>query len=96
VVTVAVEAKHIDLPKLVGSRQVKRKTYPKVMIKQETGNTCLRNGRTASEVVAGRIKRDRHGYYNIKTTCGYRGTVTSHAGPVEGKSLTTITGSISK
>ena len=91
VVTVAVEAKHMkDLPKLVEVLRQVAKEDPtlKVMINQETGEHLLAGmGELHLEVVAGRIKRDRHvDITTSKPLVVYRETVTSHAGPVEGKS----------
>ncbi len=91
VVTVAVEAKHMkDLPKLVEVLRQVAKEDPtlKVMINQETGEHLLAGmGELHLEVVAGRIKRDKHvDITTSKPLVVYRETVTSHAGPVEGKS----------
>ncbi len=91
VVTVAVEAKHMkDLPKLVEVLRQVAKEDPtlKVMINQETGEHLLAGmGELHLEVVVGRIKRDRHvDITTSKPLVVYRETVTSHAGPVEGKS----------
>lgn len=91
VVTVAVEAKHMkDLPKLVEVLRQVAKEDPtlKVMINQETGEHLLAGmGELHLEVVVGRIKRDRHvDITTSKPLVVYRETVTTHAGPVEGKS----------
>ncbi len=91
VVTVAVEAKHMkDLPKLVEVLRQVAKEDPtlKVMINQETGEHLLAGmGELHLEVVAGRIKRDKHvDITTSKPLVVYRETVSSHAGPVEGKS----------
>lgn len=91
VVTVAVEAKHMkDLPKLVEVLRQVAKEDPtlKVMINQETGEHLLAGmGELHLEVVVGRIKRDKHvDITTSKPLVVYRETVTSHAGPVEGKS----------
>ncbi|TAN43464.1 MAG: elongation factor EF-2, partial [Candidatus Methanoperedens sp.] len=91
VVTVAVEAKHMkDLPKLVEVLRQVAKEDPtlKVMINQETGEHLLAGmGELHLEVVAGRIQRDKHVEITTsKPLVVYRETVTSHAGPVEGKS----------
>lgn len=91
VVTVAVEAKHMkDLPKLVEVLRQVAKEDPtlKVMINQETGEHLLAGmGELHLEVVAGRIKRDKHvDIITSKPLVVYRETVSSHAGPVEGKS----------
>jgi elongation factor 2 len=91
VVTVAVEAKHMkDLPKLVEVLRQVAKEDPtlKVMINQETGEHLLAGmGELHLEVVAGRIKRDKHvDITTSKPLVVYRETVASHAGPVEGKS----------
>ncbi len=91
VVTVAVEAKHMkDLPKLVEVLRQVAKEDPtlKVMINQETGEHLLAGmGELHLEVVAGRIKRDKHvDITTSKPLVVYRETVTKHAGPVEGKS----------
>ena len=91
VVTVAVEAKHMkDLPKLVEVLRQVAKEDPtlKVMINQETGEHLLAGmGELHLEVVAGRIKRDKHvDITTSKPLVVYRETVTLHAGPVEGKS----------
>ncbi|TRZ89799.1 MAG: elongation factor EF-2, partial [Methanosarcinales archaeon] len=91
VVTVAVEAKHMkDLPKLVEVLRQVAKEDPtlKVMINQETGEHLLAGmGELHLEVVVGRIKRDRHvDITTSKPLVVYRETVSSHAGPVEGKS----------
>jgi elongation factor 2 len=91
VVTVAVEAKHMkDLPKLVEVLRQVAKEDPtlKVMINQETGEHLLAGmGELHLEIVAGRIKRDKHvDITTSKPLVVYRETVTSHAGPVEGKS----------
>ncbi len=91
VVTVAVEAKHMkDLPKLVEVLRQVAKEDPtlKVMINQETGEHLLAGmGELHLEVVAGRIKRDKHvDITTSKPLVVYRETVTTHAGPVEGKS----------
>jgi len=91
VVTVAVEAKHMkDLPKLVEVLRQVAKEDPtlKVMINQETGEHLLAGmGELHLEVVAGRIKRDKHvDITTSKPLVVYRETVSTHAGPVEGKS----------
>lgn len=91
VVTVAVEAKHMkDLPKLVEVLRQVAKEDPtlKVMINQETGEHLLAGmGELHLEVVTGRIKRYKHVEITTsKPLVVYRETVTSHAGPVEGKS----------
>jgi elongation factor 2 len=91
VVTVAVEAKHMkDLPKLVEVLRQVAKEDPtlKVMINQETGEHLLAGmGELHLEVVAGRIRRDKHvDITTSKPLVVYRETVSSHAGPVEGKS----------
>ncbi|GFO97635.1 translation elongation factor aEF-2 [groundwater metagenome] len=91
VVTVAVEAKHMkDLPKLVEVLRQVAKEDPtlKVMINQETGEHLLAGmGELHLEVVAGRIRRDKHVEITTsKPLVVYRETVTTHAGPVEGKS----------
>lgn len=91
VMTVAVEAKHMkDLPKLVEVLRQVAKEDPtlKVMINQETGEHLLAGmGELHLEVVAGRIRRDRHlEITTSKPLVVYRETVSTHAGPVEGKS----------
>src|SRR4030067_3422199 len=91
VVTVAVAAKHMkDLPKLVEVLRQGAKEDPtlKVMINQETGEHLLAGmGELHLEVVAGRIKRDKHvDITTSKPLVVYRETITSHVGPVEGKS----------
>ena len=91
VMTVAVEAKHMkDLPKLVEVLRQVAKEDPtlKVMINQETGEHLLAGmGELHLEVVAGRIKRDKHvDITTSKPLVVYRETITGHAGPVEGKS----------
>ncbi len=91
VMTVAVEAKHMkDLPKLVEVLRQVAKEDPtlKVMINQETGEHLLAGmGELHLEVVAHRIQRDKHVEITTsKPLVVYRETVTTHAGPVEGKS----------
>ncbi|PWB54164.1 MAG: elongation factor EF-2 [Candidatus Methanoperedenaceae archaeon] len=91
VMTVAVEAKHMkDLPKLVEVLRQVAKEDPtlKVMINQETGEHLLAGmGELHLEVVAGRIRRDKHVEITTsKPLVVYRETITSHVGPVEGKS----------
>ncbi len=91
VMTVAVEAKHMkDLPKLVEVLRQVAKEDPtlKVMINQETGEHLLAGmGELHLEVVAGRIKRDKHvDITTSKPLVVYRETIATHAGPVEGKS----------
>ncbi len=91
VMTVAVEAKHMkDLPKLVEVLRQVAKEDPtlKVMINQETGEHLLAGmGELHLEVVAGRIKRDKHvDITTSKPLVVYRETISGHVGPVEGKS----------
>ncbi len=91
VMTVAVEAKHMkDLPKLVEVLRQVAKEDPtlKVMINQETGEHLLAGmGELHLEVVAGRIQRDKHVEITTsKPLVVYRETISTHAGPVEGKS----------
>ncbi len=91
VMTVAVEAKHMkDLPKLVEVLRQVAKEDPtlKVMINQETGEHLLAGmGELHLEVVAGRILRDKHVEITTsKPLVVYRETVSTHVGPVEGKS----------
>jgi elongation factor 2 len=89
--TVAVEAKHMkDLPKLVEVLRQVAKEDPtlKVMINAETGEHLLAGmGELHLEIVAHRIQRDKHVEITTsKPIVVYRETVTTHAGPVEGKS----------
>ncbi len=91
VMTVAVEAKHMkDLPKLVEVLRQVAKEDPtlKVMINAETGEHLLAGmGELHLEIVAHRIQRDKHVEITTsKPIVVYRETVTTHAGPVEGKS----------
>lgn len=91
VMTVAVEAKNMkDLPKLIEVLRQVAKEDPtlKVMINQETGEHLLAGmGELHLEIVAHRIQRDKHvEIITSKPIVVYRETVTTHAGPVEGKS----------
>ncbi len=91
VMTVAVEAKSMkDLPKLVEVlRQVgKEDPTVQVSINEETGEHLISGmGELHLEIITGRIKRDKG--VDIITSppiVVYRETITSRAGPVEGKS----------
>ncbi|MCK9306603.1 MAG: elongation factor EF-2 [Methanoculleus sp.] len=91
VMTVAVEAKSMkDLPKLVEVlRQVgKEDPTVRVSINEETGEHLISGmGELHLEIITGRIKRDKG--VDIITSppiVVYRETITSQAGPVEGKS----------
>ncbi|MCM2464827.1 elongation factor EF-2 [Methanoculleus oceani] len=91
VMTVAVEAKSMkDLPKLVEVlRQVgKEDPTVQVSINEETGEHLISGmGELHLEIITGRIKRDK-GVEIITSPpiVVYRETITSGAGPVEGKS----------
>ncbi|HIJ06658.1 elongation factor EF-2 [Methanocalculus sp.] len=91
VMTVAVEAKNMkDLPKLVEVLRQVAKEDPtiRVTINEETGEHLIAGmGELHLEVITGRIRRDK----NVEIVTSepivvYRETVTTKAGPVEGKS----------
>ncbi len=91
VMTVAVEAKNMkDLPKLVEVLRQVGKEDPtlQVAINEETGEHLISGmGELHLEIITGRIKRDKG--VEILTSepiVVYRETVTTKAGPVEGKS----------
>jgi elongation factor 2 len=91
VMTVAVEAKNMkDLPKLVEVLRQVAKEDPtiRVNINEETGEHLIAGmGELHLEVITGRIRRDKN--VDIVTSepiVVYRETVTTKAGPVEGKS----------
>jgi len=91
VMTVAVEAKNMkDLPKLVEVLRQVAKEDPtiRVTINEETGEHLIAGmGELHLEVICGRIRRDKN--VDIVTSepiVVYRETVTTKAGPVEGKS----------
>ena len=91
VMTVAVEAKNMkDLPKLVEVLRQVAKEDPtiRININEETGEHLIAGmGELHLEVITGRIRRDKH--VEIVTSepiVVYRETVTTKAGPVEGKS----------
>jgi elongation factor 2 len=91
VMTVAVEAKNMkDLPKLVEVlRQVgKEDPTVRVSINEETGEHLISGmGELHLEIITGRIKRDKGvEIVTSKPIVVYRETVTTKAGPVEGKS----------
>ncbi|MCP1662667.1 MAG: elongation factor EF-2 [Methanocalculus sp. MSAO_Arc1] len=91
VMTVAVEAKNMkDLPKLVEVLRQVAKEDPtiRININEETGEHLIAGmGELHLEVICGRIRRDKN--VDIVTSepiVVYRETVTTKAGPVEGKS----------